>query len=275
MRYSISNTAEYGDYTRGKRVISDETRQAMKDILGEIQSGEFAREWIAENRAGQENFQRMREEAGRPPDRARGQGAALDDGLDRDRVLSASRRPSESCPRRAGVPRAAPRRRSRAEPRGVTPRSAERRASAVPRGPTPEHGNGLGDHRARARAIIEHRPARRVALGLLFAVLAAARASTAWVCAAHRGRKRRPAAATSGRRAAPGAGIIAVGIVGVVARRSPSAGRLVIVLARRLDLDDLQRSLAVRTLDRQRQSSASELSTLSRHDPEPVHRSST
>jgi ketol-acid reductoisomerase len=62
MRYSISNTAEYGDLTRGKRVITDETRQAMKDILGEIQSGDFAREWIAENRAGQENFQRMRQE---------------------------------------------------------------------------------------------------------------------------------------------------------------------------------------------------------------------
>jgi ketol-acid reductoisomerase len=62
MRYSISNTAEYGDLTRGKRVISDDTRAAMKSILGEIQSGEFAREWIAENRAGQENFQRMRTE---------------------------------------------------------------------------------------------------------------------------------------------------------------------------------------------------------------------
>ena len=62
MRYSISNTAEYGDYTRGKRVITDGTRQAMKQILGEIQSGEFAHEWIAENRAGQESFKRMREE---------------------------------------------------------------------------------------------------------------------------------------------------------------------------------------------------------------------
>jgi ketol-acid reductoisomerase len=62
MRYSISNTAEYGDLTRGKRIISDATRQAMQDVLGEIQSGEFAREWIAENRAGQENFQRMRAE---------------------------------------------------------------------------------------------------------------------------------------------------------------------------------------------------------------------
>jgi ketol-acid reductoisomerase len=62
MRHSISNTAEYGDLTRGPRVISDASRQAMKDILGEIQSGQFAREWIAENRAGQENFQRMRTE---------------------------------------------------------------------------------------------------------------------------------------------------------------------------------------------------------------------
>jgi ketol-acid reductoisomerase len=62
MRYSISNTAEYGDLTRGKRVITEETRAEMKKILGEIQSGEFAREWIAENRAGQENFQRMRKE---------------------------------------------------------------------------------------------------------------------------------------------------------------------------------------------------------------------
>jgi ketol-acid reductoisomerase len=62
MRYSISNTAEYGDYTRGKRVITDETRASMRKILGEIQSGDFAREWIAENRAGQENFKRMRAE---------------------------------------------------------------------------------------------------------------------------------------------------------------------------------------------------------------------
>jgi ketol-acid reductoisomerase len=60
MRYSISNTAEYGDYTRGKRVITDETRSEMKRILGEIQDGTFAREWIAENRAGQEHFKKMR-----------------------------------------------------------------------------------------------------------------------------------------------------------------------------------------------------------------------
>jgi len=65
MRYSISNTAEYGDLTRGKRVIGEPAREAMKALLGEIQSGEFAREWIAENRAGQESFQRMREEQSR------------------------------------------------------------------------------------------------------------------------------------------------------------------------------------------------------------------
>ena len=62
MRYSVSNTAEYGDLTRGKRIIGEPTRDAMKQILGEIQSGEFAREWIAENRAGQESFKRMRAE---------------------------------------------------------------------------------------------------------------------------------------------------------------------------------------------------------------------
>jgi ketol-acid reductoisomerase len=62
MRYSISNTAEYGDLTRGKRVIGEQSRAAMKELLGQIQSGEFAREWIAENRAGQENFKRMRSE---------------------------------------------------------------------------------------------------------------------------------------------------------------------------------------------------------------------
>jgi ketol-acid reductoisomerase len=62
MRFSISNTAEYGDYTRGKRVITQQTRENMRKILADIQSGDFAREWIAENRAGQENFKRMRAE---------------------------------------------------------------------------------------------------------------------------------------------------------------------------------------------------------------------
>tara|TARA_Y100001960_G_scaffold120936_1_gene129231 strand:- start:1264 stop:2283 length:1020 start_codon:yes stop_codon:yes gene_type:complete len=60
MRYSISNTAEYGDYTRGSRVVTDETRAEMKRILQEIQSGNFAREWMLENRVGQTSFKTMR-----------------------------------------------------------------------------------------------------------------------------------------------------------------------------------------------------------------------
>ena len=89
MRYSISNTAEYGDLTRGKRVIGEPTREAMKKILGEIQSGEFAREWIAENKAGPGELPAHAPGAAEPPDRARGQGAALDDGLDRPGLLMA------------------------------------------------------------------------------------------------------------------------------------------------------------------------------------------
>ncbi len=52
MRYSISDTAEYGDYTRGTRIVTDETRAAMKEVLGEIQSGAFANEWLAQAREG-------------------------------------------------------------------------------------------------------------------------------------------------------------------------------------------------------------------------------
>ena len=60
MRYSISNTAEYGDYSRGKRLINDSTKAEMKKILDEIQSGEFAREWVLENAAGQASFKAQR-----------------------------------------------------------------------------------------------------------------------------------------------------------------------------------------------------------------------
>jgi ketol-acid reductoisomerase len=67
MRYSISNTAEYGDMTRGKRVVGPATRDAMKNILGDIQSGKFAQEWIGEYRAGMSNFRRLRTEAEQHP----------------------------------------------------------------------------------------------------------------------------------------------------------------------------------------------------------------
>jgi ketol-acid reductoisomerase len=67
MRYSISNTAEYGDYSRGPRIITDETRAEMKRVLEEIQSGKFAREWVLENTAGQASFKAMRRRAAEHP----------------------------------------------------------------------------------------------------------------------------------------------------------------------------------------------------------------
>ena len=56
MRYSVSDTAEYGDYTRGPRVVDDRVRESMKQVLAEIQSGRFAKEWMDENRAGRRKF---------------------------------------------------------------------------------------------------------------------------------------------------------------------------------------------------------------------------
>jgi len=67
MRYSISNTAEYGDMTRGTRVIGTEARQAMKKILSDIQSGKFAEEWMEEHRVGQPHFRELRKEAEKHP----------------------------------------------------------------------------------------------------------------------------------------------------------------------------------------------------------------
>lgn len=56
MRYSISDTAEYGDYSIGKRIITDETRKEMKKVLKEIQDGTFAKNWLVENMVGRPNF---------------------------------------------------------------------------------------------------------------------------------------------------------------------------------------------------------------------------
>ena len=67
MRYSVSDTAEYGDYTRGPRIVNQQTREEMKKILSEIQSGQFAREWIAENKTGRHKFLAMREAAREQP----------------------------------------------------------------------------------------------------------------------------------------------------------------------------------------------------------------
>ncbi len=67
MRYSVSNTAEYGDFTRGKRVVDDAARARMREILSEIQNGEFAREFILENQSGNVSFNAMRRRAAEHP----------------------------------------------------------------------------------------------------------------------------------------------------------------------------------------------------------------
>jgi len=67
MRYSISDTAEYGDYTRGPKVIDEHVRASMKQILGNIQSGAFAREWILENQAGRPSFMALRRQNAEHP----------------------------------------------------------------------------------------------------------------------------------------------------------------------------------------------------------------
>ena len=62
MRYSVSNTAQYGDMTRGPAVVNDETKRRMRGLLAEVQSGAFAREWMKENRNGRERFRRLEAE---------------------------------------------------------------------------------------------------------------------------------------------------------------------------------------------------------------------
>ena len=76
MRYSISNTAEYGDMTRGKRVVGPASRQAMKDMLADIQSGKFANEWITEYRAGTAALPRAAQGSGEASARRRRAQAA-------------------------------------------------------------------------------------------------------------------------------------------------------------------------------------------------------
>ncbi|MEC9321500.1 MAG: ketol-acid reductoisomerase, partial [Chloroflexota bacterium] len=62
MRYSVSDTAEYGDYTRGPVVIDDSVKERMRDVLDQIQNGTFAKEWITENDEGRPTFNRLRDE---------------------------------------------------------------------------------------------------------------------------------------------------------------------------------------------------------------------
>ncbi len=67
MRYSVSDTAEYGDYTRGPRIITEETRDEMRQILYEVQTGEFAKEWILENQARRPVFNALRRQEAEHP----------------------------------------------------------------------------------------------------------------------------------------------------------------------------------------------------------------
>ena len=67
MRYSVSDTAEYGDYTRGPVVIDDSVKENMKKVLVQIQDGSFAKEWITENDEGRPRFNRLREENAEHP----------------------------------------------------------------------------------------------------------------------------------------------------------------------------------------------------------------
>ena len=85
MRYSISNTAEYGDLTRGNEVVGDETRKKMKEILARIQDGTFAKEWIAENKSGGKKFARAATSGERTFNRSGRRTTARDDVLDSGR----------------------------------------------------------------------------------------------------------------------------------------------------------------------------------------------
>ena len=82
MRYSVSNTAEYGDYTRGPRIVTDETKAEMKRILEEIQAGQFAREWILENKANAPAFKATAPPRAQPPGRGGRPRPAAADALD-------------------------------------------------------------------------------------------------------------------------------------------------------------------------------------------------
>ena len=82
MNYSISNTAEYGEYVSGPRVVTAETKAEMKRILADIQSGSFTRDWMLENQVNQTSFKAMRAKLRRAPDRAGRRQAARHDAVD-------------------------------------------------------------------------------------------------------------------------------------------------------------------------------------------------
>ncbi|MGY3368282.1 ketol-acid reductoisomerase [Bradyrhizobium sp. GM2.4] len=84
MNYSISNTAEYGEYVTGPRIVTDETKKEMKRVLNDIQSGKFARDWMLENKVNQTSFKGDPRQARRAPDRGSRRQAARHDALDQE-----------------------------------------------------------------------------------------------------------------------------------------------------------------------------------------------
>ena len=150
MNYSISDTAEYGEMSRGPRVVTPQTKAEMKKILGEIQSGEFAREWIAENENGRPNFDRMREAAAEAPDREGRRRAAVDDAVDRGRQAARPGRLRRLIRRSGAAAGSAARRRNS----GRTAAIGDRRLNSGPELPTRRRGEsrrGASRRRARAR----------------------------------------------------------------------------------------------------------------------------
>ena len=84
MNYSISNTAEYGEYVTGPRIITAETKAEMKRVLNDIQSGRFARDWMLENKVNQASFKATRRRNCRAPDRGSRRETARHDALDQE-----------------------------------------------------------------------------------------------------------------------------------------------------------------------------------------------
>ena len=97
MNYSISNTAEYGEYVTGPRIMTAETKAEMKRVLTDIQNGTFTRNWLLENKVGQVGFKATARPQQRPPDRAGRREAARDDAVDRQE--RAGRQDEELSPR--------------------------------------------------------------------------------------------------------------------------------------------------------------------------------
>ena len=84
MNYSISNTAEYGEYVTGPRIVTEETKKEMKRVLADIQSGKFARDWMLENKVNQTSFKATRAKLASPPDRGSRRQAPRHDAVDQE-----------------------------------------------------------------------------------------------------------------------------------------------------------------------------------------------